>query len=94
MSEEREPTIEDVEALVCAATPHFAFQIRARVRALVAELPEEHPTRRFGEEKVAMLERLGYSTTKALEGPLEPPTRIGWETIPSHRTARIARELP
>ena len=35
-----------------------------------------------------MLERLGYSTTKALEGPLEPPTRIGWETIPSHRTAR------
>jgi len=56
----------------------------AALTAIVAELPEEHPTRRFGEEKVEMLERLGYSTTKALEGPLEPPTRIGWETIPSH----------
>ncbi len=88
MAEEREPTAEDVEALVCAATPHFAFQIRARVRDLVKDLPTDHPTRLFGEEKVRMLERLGYSTTKALEGPLEAPTRIGWETIPSHRAER------
>ena len=76
----------------CAATPHFAFQIRARVRALIADLPDDHPTRRFGEEKIEMLERLGYSTTKALEGPLEPATRIGWETLPSHRAARAAGE--
>ena len=92
VADEREPTVEDVEALVCAATPHFAFQIRARVRALIAELPDDHPTRRFGEEKIEMLERLGYSTTKALEGPLEPATRIGWETLPSHRAVRAAGE--
>jgi hypothetical protein len=85
---EREPTVEDVEALVCAATPHFAFQIRARVRALVRDLPEDHPARRYGEEQVALLERLGLSTSKAAEGPLEPPERIGWETIPSHRAVR------
>jgi hypothetical protein len=90
MSEEREPTAEDVEALVCAATPHFAYQIRARVRDLIKDLPADHATRRFGEEKLEMLERLGYSTSKALEGPLEPPTRIGWDTIPSHRAARAA----
>ncbi len=90
MSEEREPTAEDVEALVCAATPHFAFQIRARVRDLIKDLPADHPTRRFGDEQIEMLERLGYSTTKALEGPLEPSTRIGWDTIPSHRAARAA----
>jgi len=89
MSEAREPTPEDVEALVCAATPHFAFQIRARVRDLIKDLPSDHATRRFAEEKIAMLERLGYSSTKALEGPLEPATRLGWEFIPSHRAARV-----
>jgi hypothetical protein len=88
VSERREPTVEDVEALVCAATPHFAFQIRARVRDLVRELPGDHPTRRFGEEQIALLERLGHSTSKAAEGPIEPATRPGWAFIPSHRAAR------
>ncbi|MCC6222742.1 MAG: hypothetical protein IT201_04535 [Thermoleophilia bacterium] len=87
----REPTIADVEALVCAATPHFAFQIRARVRDLVRNLGPEHPTRRYGEAQIAMLERLGHATSKAAEGPLEPATRIGWETVPSHRAVRAER---
>lgn len=88
MAENHEPTVEDVQALVCAATPHFAFQIRARVRALVRDLPAGHPARRFGDEQIALLEQLGHSTSKAAEGPLEPPSRIGWETIPSHGPAR------
>jgi hypothetical protein len=92
MTGEPEPTVEDVEALVCAATPHFAFQIRARVRALIADLPDDHPARRFGEAKIAMLEELGYSTTKALEGPLEPATRIGWDMLPSHRAVQAGNE--
>jgi hypothetical protein len=83
-----EPTVEDVMALTCAATPHFAFQIRARVRALVRDLPADHPTRRYGEEQIAMLEQLGRATSRAAEGPLEPGTRLGWETIPSHRSLR------
>lgn len=91
MAEPRDPTIADIQALVCAATPHFAFQIRARVRDLVRDLGTEHPTRRFGEEQIAMLERLGYATSKAAEGPLEPATRLGWETIPSHRPVRAER---
>jgi hypothetical protein len=85
---EREPTVEDVVALTCAATPHFAYQIRARVRALIRDLPAEHPARAYGEEQIALLERLGRSSSKAAEGPLEPESRIGWETIPSHRAAR------
>ena len=40
-----EPTKEDIEAVVGAATPHFAMQIRARVRALIRDLPEDHPVR-------------------------------------------------
>lgn len=88
MDEGHEPTVEDVQALVCAATPHFAYQIRARVRALVRDLPADHPARRFGEEQIAMLEELGRASSIAAEGPIEPPTRLGWETIPSHRSVR------
>jgi len=85
-----EPTIEDVTALTCAATPQFAFQIRARVRALVRELPADHPTRRYGEAQIELLEQLGSASSMASEGPIEPSTRIGWEQIKSHRPARPA----
>jgi hypothetical protein len=83
----REPTKEDIDALVGPATPHFAFQLRARVRALVRELPEEHPVRRYGEEQMELLERLGFASSKAEEGPLEPSTRPGWDQLPSHAPA-------
>jgi hypothetical protein len=82
------PTVEDVMALTAAATPHFAYQIRARVRALIRDLPADHPARVYGEQQVAMLERLGRATSRAEEGPIEPHSRIGWETIPSHRPLR------
>jgi hypothetical protein len=82
-----EPTIDDVDFLVGPATPHFAYQIRARVRALVRDLPEDHPVRRYAEEKMELLDRLGHASSKAEEGPLEPPTRLGWERLPSHGVA-------
>ena len=44
-----DPTVDDIEALVGPATPHFAFQIRARVRELIADLPSDDPVRRLGE---------------------------------------------
>jgi len=79
-----EPTRADVDELVGPATPHFALQIRARVRALVRELPDDHPVRTYGEEQMELLERLAFASSKAEEGPIEPPTRLGWETLPSH----------
>ena len=82
-----EPTKDEVDALVGPATPHFAFQLRARVRALIRELPEDHPVRLYGEEQMELLERLGYATSKAEEGPIEPPTRLGWDQLPSHAPA-------
>jgi hypothetical protein len=88
----REPTKDEIDALVGPATPHFAFQIRARVRALVRDLPSEHPVRRYGEEQMEMLERLGYASSKAAEGPLEPSSRLGWDQLPSH--APEASPLP
>jgi hypothetical protein len=82
-----EPTKDDIDALVGPATPHFSMQIRARVRALICDLPDGHPVRSYGEEQVAMLERLAFASSKADEGPLEPPTRLGWEELPSHAPA-------
>jgi hypothetical protein len=78
-----EPTRDDIDALVGPATPHFAYQLRARVEQLIADLPEDHPVRRYGEEQMDLLDRLGYASSKAEEGPREPRTRPGWNEIPS-----------
>ncbi len=82
-----EPSIRDIDALVGPATPHFAYQLRARVRELIEDLPPDHPVRRYGEEKMELLDRLGYASSKAEDGPKEPRTRLGWETIPSSAPA-------
>ena len=78
-----EPTTADVDALVGPATPHFAYQLRARVHELIKDLPAGHPVRAYGEEKMELLDRLGHASSKAEEGPREPETRPGWEWIPS-----------
>jgi hypothetical protein len=77
------PTIEEIDALVGPATPHFAYQIRARVRELVLDLPEDNPVRRYAEEKMKLLDRLGHASSKAEEGERESPNRPGWAQIPS-----------
>ncbi len=88
----REPTREDIDALVGPATPHFAYQLRARVRELVADLPAEHDVRRYAEGKIDLLDRLGYASSKAEEGGREPASRPGWAQIPS--AAPADRPLP
>ena len=78
-----EPTFADVDALVGPATPHFAYQLRARVQELVQDLPETHPVRRHAEEKMQLLDRLGYASSKAHDGGREPRSRPGWGELPS-----------
>ena len=73
----REPTIEDVHQLMGASTPHFALQIRNRLRNLVAGLPADHPARREAEREIARLERL------AQEGELRGPSVPGERELPS-----------
>ena len=82
-----EPTRDDIDKLVGPATPHFAYQLRARVRELISGLPEDHDVRRYGEEKIELLDRLGHASSKAEEGPPEPKSRIGWDEIPSSAPA-------
>jgi hypothetical protein len=87
-----EPTKDDVDYLVGPATPHFAYQLRARVRELIQGLPEGDPVRRYGEEKMELLDRLGYASSKADDGEPEPRSRLGWEHLPS--SAPVYRPLP
>ena len=82
-----EPTRDDVDALVGPATPHFAYQIRARVRELVAELTDGSDVKRYAETQIERLDRLGHASSKADEGPRESPERIGWDEIPSSAPA-------
>ena len=82
-----EPTIAEIDALVGPATPHFAYQLRARLEELVLDLPEDHPTRRYAEEKMELLDRLGHASSKAHDGAREPRSRPGWDTIPSSAPA-------
>ncbi len=77
---DREPTRDDVDALVGPATPHFAYQLRARVRELVAGLPDDHDVRavRRGEDGSAST-GLGHASSKAEEGAarVARPPRLG-----------------
>ncbi len=79
----RDPLIERIDELVGPATPHFAYQLRARVRELIDGLAADHPARRYGEEKMELLDRLGHASSKADEGPRVARDREGWTQIPS-----------
>ena len=70
------PTMRDViDALVGPATPHFAYQIRTRVRNLVADLPADDPVRRYAEARLGVLDGLGFATSKGEWGdPSQPHT--------------------
>jgi hypothetical protein len=77
------PTTDDIDALVGPATPHFAYQLRARIEELIRDLPADDLVRRYGEQKMELLDRLGHASSKAEEGGREPRSRPGWDELPS-----------
>jgi hypothetical protein len=58
VSGERAIGIDDIRALAGPATPHFALQIRNRVRRLIAGLAPHDPARIEGERQIERLEAL------------------------------------
>ncbi len=58
----KEVTPEDIRALAGPVTPHFALQVRNRIRRLVEGLPADHPARREGERQIARLEELAENS--------------------------------
>jgi hypothetical protein len=65
----REPTVEDVRQLMGASTPHFALQLRNRIRTLVGGLPEDHPARIEGEREIGRLEKIALGSER--RGPVQ-----------------------
>jgi hypothetical protein len=53
-----EPTVESIRELVGPATPHFALQIRDRIKQLIEPLPADHPARVEGERAIEELDGL------------------------------------
>jgi hypothetical protein len=69
----QEPTLDDIDVLLGAATPHFAYQIRQRVELLIAELPSDHRVKAYAVERLAQLDQLGHATSKAEGGDPSAP---------------------
>ena len=65
----REPTIEDVRQLMGASTPHFALQIRNRIRTLISDLPADHPARVEGEREIRRLDAIALGSER--RGPIQ-----------------------
>jgi hypothetical protein len=57
----REVTIEDVRQLMGASTPHFALQLRERIRALIRDLPPDHEARIEGEREIGRLNQIAFA---------------------------------
>jgi hypothetical protein len=55
-------TVEDIRALAGPATPHFALQIRNRIRRLIEPLASDDPARIEGEREIARLDDLALHT--------------------------------
>ena len=78
----REVTVEDVRVLMGASTPHFALQLRERIRALIRGLPAGHPARIEGEREIARLDKIafvGEVRGHAAEEGLTPLPSLGSE---------------
>ena len=74
----RQVTVEDVRQLMGASTPHFALQLRERMRKLIRDLPPEHPARIEGEREIARLDKIAFAGE--IRGhPAEP----GLDPLPS-----------
>jgi hypothetical protein len=78
LREGREVTIEDVRQLMGASTPHFALQLRERIRLLIRGLPADHPARLEGEREIDRLNQIAF--TGEVRGQEAEP---GLEPLPS-----------
>jgi hypothetical protein len=76
---QREPTVDDVRQLMGASTPHFALQLRNRLRTLIARLPADHPARVEGEREIERLDQIALGSER--RGPIQAHE----EGLPSYR---------
>lgn len=68
LGQAKEVTPEDIRALAGPVTPHFALQVRNRIRRLIEPLPADHPARQEGERQIARLEELAKNSGEPRQG--------------------------
>jgi hypothetical protein len=61
LREGRDVTVEDIRQLMGASTPHFALQLRERIRHLIGGLPPGHPARVEGEREIDRLDTIAFA---------------------------------
>ena len=66
---DRQVTVEDIRQLTGASTPHFALQLRNRIRNLIAGLPDDHPARVEGEREIERLDQIALGSER--RGPIQ-----------------------
>jgi hypothetical protein len=86
---EREITVDDIRQVSASATPHFAYQIRNRIRKLIAGLDTDSPVRLYGEQEIARVESLGF--TGEVRGT---PEQEGMRVLPSVSEHEQPRYIP
>lgn len=64
----KEITPEDIRALAGPVTPHFALQVRNRIRRLIEGLAADHPARQEGERQIIRLEELAKCSGEPRHG--------------------------
>jgi len=86
-----EPTIDDIDTLVGPRRRIFAPQLRARLEALIADLPEDHPPDATA-RRSSSAQGGAYASSKAEDGGREPRRgRLGSSCRPPRpRTLRSA----
>jgi hypothetical protein len=83
-----EVSVDDVRALMGASTPHFALQLRDRIRRLIAALPAGDPARELGELEIARLERIAF-TGETRGEPEQEGQRMLHSLAPDAPTRRV-----
>ena len=82
-------TVEDVRQLMGASTPHFALQLRERIRRLIRGLPADHPARVEGEREIARLDALALRRRGARR-----PAERALAAVATTRPDRVAQRSP
>ena len=58
---DRKVTLDDLRQLMGASTPHFALQLRTRIRRLIAGLEPDDPVFLQGTREIARLEGIAFT---------------------------------
>ena len=86
LQSDRQVSVDDVRQLMGASTPHFALQLRNRIRKLIRGLPPEDPARRLGGREMAGLETIAFPGEP--RGEQEQPGQRALRSVSDHDRPR------